>query len=101
MKDPRSGRNKGIIMILAERGLSTADGKRLTGGSKYLLDCAHCKEGLTKDSDSNDCCVRRLLATQPDFLKLRQIGCRKWWMTGIEEMGFMMCSYFSPNSIVS
>jgi hypothetical protein len=67
MIDPISGRNKGIIPVLSERGLCTRDGKRLHTNERLYLDCEKCKCGDTTERPS-DCCARRLLANQPDFL---------------------------------
>ncbi|CAG8852681.1 37079_t:CDS:2, partial [Gigaspora margarita] len=52
---------KGIQRVLSERGLWWDD---------MLLECTSCKK---KEADPNviDCCARRLIANQPDFLEQR------------------------------
>jgi hypothetical protein len=62
------GQRRGMLSILRERGLAV-DGKK--------ADCQHCKgekkRGFAGEVDAtrNDCCLRRMLANQPDFLEQR------------------------------
>ena len=55
------GQPKGIQWILSERGLWQ---------DEMALDCVLCKR---KETDPNivNCCARRLMANQPDFLAQR------------------------------
>jgi len=55
------GQPKGIQWVLSERGLWQEG---------MALECALCKR---KEADPNviDCCARRLMANQPDFLAQR------------------------------
>ena len=52
------GKPKGIKWVLEERGLWTW---------KMPLKCKACTE-KEPDADRIDCCARRLMANQPDFL---------------------------------
>jgi hypothetical protein len=52
------GRNKGMECVLRERGLYPA-----SGGLKNA-----CENEKAHNTETNQCCCRRLLAVQPDFV---------------------------------
>jgi hypothetical protein len=56
------GEPKGIMQVLIERGIFN---------SELRLDCDNCQKKYSDDPDRylrTDCCHRRVMATQPDFL---------------------------------
>ncbi|KAJ3575337.1 hypothetical protein NP233_g1146 [Leucocoprinus birnbaumii] len=57
---PRAGIFKGMKVILQERGYDVADKKAACGGAKF-----NCTPGAT------DCCCRRMLFNEPDFVNVK------------------------------
>lgn len=72
------GTPKGLRLVLQERGLWREG---------LLADCEHCKSGNV-DAERRDCCARRIMVLQPDFLSQRPL-----LQEVIEERGHQVIFY--------